>query len=223
MQVLWDAARRVIENALASSDSRACLTCSFQLEDMVVLHMARSLEPRLPVLFLDTGYHFGEVCAYRDQMALSWNLNLINIRPALSVSEQEARFGLLYRTEPDRCCRMRKVEPLMSALQGYDVWLTGLRREQSPTRANLQVEEFQSLPSGKKIRKVNPLAEWTWAQVHEYAEAHGIPPLPLYSQGYTSIGCAPCTSLPSDPNDPRSGRWGGRKLECGIHTFVQGA
>ncbi|MGB9604349.1 MAG: phosphoadenylyl-sulfate reductase [Bryobacteraceae bacterium] len=219
MQELWTHSTNLIESALAAGRSQSVLTCSFQLEDMVVLHMVLPLAPRIPVIFLDTGYHFPEVYAYRDAMARAWNINLVNVEPSLSVAEQEAQFGVLYRTEPDRCCRLRKVEPLMRALEPFDLWLTGLRREQSPSRANLQIEETQRLPSGKTIRKINPLAEWTWTDVTAYALAHDISPLPLYQQGYTSIGCAPCTTLPQDPSNPRSGRWGGRKLECGIHTF----
>ncbi len=197
----------------------ACLTCSFQAEDIVVLHMARQHRPDLPVLFLDTGYHFPETYAYRDRLAAAWDLNLINLTPALSVAEQEARFGQLYRTDPDRCCRLRKVEPLWAGLEPYDLWLTGLRREQSPTRAGLRKLEAHTLPSGKRIAKLSPLADWDWKTVWAYLEVHEIPHLPLYDQGYLSIGCAPCTSLPADPTNPRSGRWGGRKLECGIHTF----
>ncbi len=219
MQALWNRTKEVIRSALAGTDGKACLTCSFQLEDMVVLHMALPLEPRLPVLFLDTGYHFPEVYAYRDTMAHQWNLNLVNVAPEMSVSEQEARFGLLYEADPDRCCQLRKVRPLMAALENFRVWLTGLRRQQSPSRAQLEIEESQTLPCGKPIRKINPLAEWTWGDVSQYAQVHQIPLLPLYHRGYLSIGCAPCTALPSRPDDPRSGRWGGRKLECGIHTF----
>jgi phosphoadenosine phosphosulfate reductase len=112
---------------------------------------------------------------------------------------------------------MRKVEPLFGALEGYDTWFTGLRREQSKTRAQLQPIGDFTLPSGKRLRKVSPLAEWSTRDVWEYLKRHGIPLLPLYEQGYTSVSCAPCTSLPADPNDPRSGRWSGKKLECGIH------
>lgn len=194
-----------------------CVTCSFQAEDMVVLHMARELVPDVPVIFLETGYHFAETIAYRDRMTAEWGLKLINVASAQSVAEQEAEFGILNQTAPDRCCAMRKVGPLFRALEGYRVWVTGLRRQQSKSRANLQVEESFALPSGHLLDKLNPLAEWTTRDVWQYAEAQGIPLLPLYERGYVSIGCEPCTSLPTDPNDPRSGRWGGQKLECGIH------
>ena len=196
---------------------RACITSSFQAEDVAVLHMVLQLQPRIPVLFLETGYHFPETLAYRDRIAADWNLNLLNVEPELSVAEQESQFGILNQTAPDRCCGLRKVEPLFRALASYTTWVTGLRRQQSKSRADLQPHEFFTLPNGHILAKLSPLAEWTTRDVWRYAEQHAIPLLPLYEQGYTSIGCAPCTSLPFDPSDPRSGRWSGRKLECGIH------
>lgn len=209
-------AAALTESALAAA-RRACITCSFQAEDMVVLDLARRVMPRIPVLFLDTGYHFAATYEYRDRMAARWDLNLINLLPAQTTAAQEAAFGLLYRSDPSRCCRLRKVEPLFQALETYDLWLTGLRREQSPTRRNLQIREAAALPSGRTLAKLSPLAEWTWREVWGYLERKGIEPLSLYEQGYTSIGCQPCTTPPADPDDPRSGRWGGAKRECGIH------
>ncbi len=194
-----------------------CVTSSFQAEDVVLLHMVRAILPRVPVLFLETGYHFPETLAYRDRLAQDWDLNLINILPPQSVAEQESQFGILHQSAPDRCCGLRKVGPLFEALAPYRVWVTGLRRQQSKSRSNLQLDETFRLPTGVSLRKLNPLAEWSTRDVWEYAAAQAIPLLPLYEQGYTSIGCAPCTSLPADPDDPRSGRWSGRKLECGIH------
>lgn len=196
---------------------RACITSSFQAEDVVVLHMVLQIRPRIPVLFLETGYHFPETLVYRDRIASEWNLNLVNVEPEQSVVRQESQFGILYQSAPDRCCGLRKVEPLFRALGEYTTWITGLRREQSKSRANLQPHEFFTLPTGHILAKLSPLAEWTTRDVWHYAEQHSIPLLPLYEKGYTSIGCAPCTSLPFDANDPRSGRWSGRKLECGIH------
>jgi phosphoadenosine phosphosulfate reductase len=202
--------------------SPACFTCSFQAEDMVVLDVLRQKIPAIPVLFLDTGYHFAKTYEYRDRMAREWSLNVVNVMPKHTVAEQESELGILYRSNPTQCCQLRKVEPLMAALEPYELWFTGLRREQSPTRKNLKKAEEHRLPSGKSLLKVSLLADWTWAQVQEYAEAHHIERLPLYDDGYLSIGCEPCTALPDDPNNPRSGRWGGKKLECGIHTFSSG-
>lgn len=207
----------------ANPGARACLTSSFQAEDMAVAHLLRKRIPDIPVLFLETGYHFAETYAYRDRMAKDWSLNLVNVLPQQTVPEQESAFGILYRSDPTRCCQLRKVEPLMRSLEPYDIWFTGLRREQSPTRKNLKKVELHRLPTDKTLWKVSLLADWTWAQVWDYANANGIPHLPQYDEGYLSIGCEPCTALPADPNNPRSGRWGGAKLECGIHTFSERA
>jgi len=208
----------VIGRALAENKGSACITCSFQAEDMIVLDLLRKRLPEIPVLFLDTGYHFAATYEYRDRMAREWNLNVRNLTAKKSVPEQEAEFGILNRTDPSRCCHLRKVEPLFEALEEFDVWFTGLRREQSPTRKNLKVAEQHTLPSGRALLKVSPLAAWTWGDVWKYTAEQKIAYLPLYDAGYRSIGCEPCTSVPLDGADPRSGRWGGAKLECGIHT-----
>jgi phosphoadenosine phosphosulfate reductase len=200
-----------------------CLTSSFQTEDMVVLHMLRQHAPDVPVIFLETGYHFAEVLAYRDRMTAEWGLNLVNAMPLTTLAEHEAQFGLLHIVQPTECCSIRKVEPLMRSLQPFDWWFTGLRREQSPTRAGLRKVEDHKTPSGKQMKKVSVLADWTMEQVNDYADAHEIPKLELYARGYTSIGCEPCTAIPDAGADARSGRWGGKKLECGIHTFSEKA
>jgi phosphoadenosine phosphosulfate reductase len=201
--------------------SSVCLTCSFQAEDMVVLHLLRKHLPSVAVLFLETGYHFADTYQFRDRVTNEWGLNLINAIPQRTVQQQETELGILYRDNPAKCCQLRKVEPLMSSLEPFEIWFTGLRREQSPTRKNLKKVEHHRLPSGKTLLKVSPLADWTWAQVWEYTGKHGLSYLPQYDQGYASIGCEPCTSIPDNPSDPRSGRWGGKKLECGIHTFSE--
>ena len=203
----------------ANENARSCLTSSFQAEDMAVLHLLRKRIPEVPVLFLDTGYHFPQTYEYRDRLAREWSLNLVNVLPVQTVAEQESAFGILNRSDPTRCCQLRKVEPLLGALEPFDVWFTGLRREQSPTRKNLKKVELHRLPTGKSLWKVSLLADWSWEQVRNYANSNGISHLPQYDEGYLSIGCQPCTALPVDPNNPRSGRWGGTKLECGIHTF----
>src|SRR6266581_3120573 len=176
----------------AKGKTSACLTSSFQAEDMVVLHLLRQRIPDVPVLFLDTGYHFPQTYEYRDRLAKEWSLHLVNILPARTVAEQESALGVLYQIDPTRCCQLRKVEPLR-------------------------------LPTGKTLWKVSLLANWSWGQVWDYVNANGISHLPQYDEGYLSIGCQPCTTLPADPNNPRSGRWGGTKLECGIHTFSKRA
>jgi len=187
-----------------------CVTSSFQAECVVLVHMLQRVRPGLPVLFLDTFHHFAETYAYRDEITARWNLNLINLRA------DQPQVGL-WQESTQACCGRHKVEPLFRALQDYDVWFTGLRRDQSPSRANLQELEPFALPTGKTLRKVSPLASWTTKDVWTYAKQHDIPLLPLYADGYTSIGCQPCTSLPLDPANDRSGRCAGQKLECGIH------
>jgi phosphoadenosine phosphosulfate reductase len=198
-----------------------CLTSSLQTEDMVVLHMLRRFLRDVPVIFLETGYHFKELIAYRNRMVKEWGINLVNAMPSTTVAEFEGQFGKLHIVQPAECCRVRKVEPLMRSLEPFDWWFTGLRREQSPTRAGLKKVEDHRTPAGKQMKKVSVLADWDWDRVAKYAETEGIPRLELYDRGYTSIGCEPCTAIPETGADPRSGRWGGKKLECGIHTFSE--
>ncbi len=210
-------ARSLISQELDQAAGDVVVTNSFQSEDMVLLHIVRETLPEVAVIFLDTGYHFSEVYEYRDRMTAEWKLNLINLLPELTISEQESQFGILNRQDPGRCCALRKVKPLFASLEKYSLWFTGLRREQAKSRATLsEVDDFL-LPTGTHIRKVSPLTEWNARDVWAYAADHSVPLLSLYEKGYTSIGCEPCTSLPLDPNDPRSGRWGGQKQECGIH------
>ena len=202
-------AKAVIAEALAGATA-PCVTSSFQAEDMVLTHLVRELVPDVPVLFLDTFHHFAQTLAYRDELSERWGLNLINLRA------QTPSVGLWQAESTEACCKRHKVEPLFSALEGYDTWFTALRRDQSPSRANLKEVEPFKLP-GRTISRVAPIAGWTARDVWAYAKAHDIPLLPLYELGYTSIGCEPCTELPFDPQNPRSGRWQGQKLECGIH------
>jgi phosphoadenosine phosphosulfate reductase len=199
----------LITETLASA-RLPCVTSSFQAECVVLVHMLKTIEPRIPVLFLDTVHHFSQTYEYVQQIAQRWDLNLRTLRAS------EPSPGL-WQQSTTACCARHKVDPLFAALGEHDVWLTGLRREQSPSRAGLLEIESFTLPNGHVLRKVNPLALWTTKQVWDYAKAHDIPLLPLYDAGYTSIGCEPCTSLPLDPSDPRSGRWSGQKRECGIH------
>ncbi|MGE0594349.1 MAG: phosphoadenylyl-sulfate reductase [Vicinamibacterales bacterium] len=204
-------ARTVITDTLALEGTH-CLTSSFQAECVVLTHMLIAQRPGLPVLFLDTLHHFAQTLEYRDRMAEAWGLTLVNLQAA------EPQVGLWQSDSTTACCARHKVGPLFSALESYDVWYTALRRDQSPSRATIQEVEPFRLPSGKIIQRVSPLASWTARDVWAYAKAHDIPLLPLYELGYSSIGCEPCTTLPLDPANPRSGRWQGEKLECGIHV-----
>ena len=161
-----------------------CVTASFQADCVVLVHMLRNLRPDIPVLFLDTVHHFAETYAYRDQIAEQWHLNLVNLKaddPAPGLWQQST----------DACCARHKVGPLFAALARHDTWFTGLRRDQSPSRAALAEVEPFTLPGGAVLRKVSPLASWTTRDVWAYANAHDIPLLPLYDRGYTSVGCEP--------------------------------
>jgi phosphoadenosine phosphosulfate reductase len=190
---------------------KPALTSSFQAECVVLTDMVRQVRPDIPVLFLETFHHFAQTLAYRDELTAKYGLNLANLKAP------QPKIGLWQTEGTKACCDVHKVGPLFSALENHDVWFTALRRDQSASRANLKEVEAFRLPSGNSITKVAPLAGWTARDVWRYAKDHEIPLLSLYELGYTSIGCEPCTSLPPDPNDPRSGRWQGQKLECGIH------
>ena len=214
---LIENAKQLIHSTLAASPGKPCVTSSFQADCVALVDLISAERPGIPVLFLDTGYHFDETYAYRDDIAKRLNLNLINLQARQTVVAQESQFGILYQSEPDKCCGFRKVEPLFSGLANYDTWFTALRRDQSPTRANLEEWASFNLPNGAMIQKVSPLAAWTMKDVWAYLKSRGIPVNPLYDKGYTSIGCAPCTALPTLEGNDRSGRWGGTKLECGIH------
>jgi phosphoadenosine phosphosulfate reductase len=202
--------REIVARVLADA-AVPCITSSFQAECVVLTDMVREVRPDIPVLFLDTFHHFKETLEYRDAMVKRYGLNLAVLQA------KQPKVGLWNVEGTEACCKRHKVEPLFSALEGYDTWFTALRRDQSASRANLQQVEPFKLPSGKNISRVAPIAAWTARDVWKYAKDHDIPLMPLYDQGYTSIGCEPCTSVPFDPENPRSGRWQGQKLECGIH------
>lgn len=201
---------------------RLALATSFQASGLVILHMLRDIRPDLPVLFLDTGFHFPETLAFRDEIVEMWDLKLVDLhgRHRDPHGQAEMYGPELYRREPDRCCFINKVQPLQEALEEYDGWMSGLRRDQSPLRAQTPVVEAQLLPSGNEVLKIHPLASWTREDVTGYLSMHQIPTHPLLEQGFRSIGCMPCTRPVENDEDERSGRWDGfAKTECGIHTF----
>ena len=193
------------------------LTCSFQHEGVVLAHMLRTIKPDVPVVFIDTGFHFKETLQYRDTIVKLLDLNLREVRRRMSFDEFKQRFGSdLYRRDPDLCCRINKVEPLLDALTGVACWINGRRRDQTHGRRRLPLVEMQG-----PVVKLNPLAKWFAKDTYRYLYAHGIPLHPLFERGYTSIGCEPCTALPLPDGDERSGRWAGSaKVECGIHTAL---
>jgi phosphoadenosine phosphosulfate reductase len=211
--LLTATAERLVADLIEAHPGRVALTVSFGGGGLVLAHMVSRIDRRVPVLFIDTGFHFPETIAFRHRFAERYGLLVIDLRPA-------ADPGPLYRTDPDACCALRKVEPLRRALAAYDVWITALRREQSETRRSVEVMETHEI-DGRTIRKVMPLAHWTREDVQRYLRAYGVPSHPLLEQGYTSIGCWPCTR-PTRPGEAeRAGRWSGfGKTECGLHTFT---
>lgn len=198
-------------------------TSSFSADDVAIIHMIKQIKPDALIIFIDTDFHFPETYELVEKLKKDWNLNLKVIKPLISVEEQNKLYGeKLYEKDPDKCCEIRKVEPLKRVLENLDVWITGMRRDQSPTRANIGKVEIHKLPSGKTILKVNPIADWTRKDVWKYVMENKLPYNPLYDQNYLSIGCAPCTRPVKEGEDERAGRWAGKgKLECGLHTFTQ--
>ncbi|MGW7703835.1 phosphoadenylyl-sulfate reductase [Kitasatospora sp. NPDC054768] len=209
-------AQEVLAWAAETFGGRFCVTSS--MEDAVVAHLASSVLPGVDVVFLDTGYHFPETIGTRDAVAATMPVNVITLTPLRTVAEQDAEHGpRLHDRDPDLCCALRKVEPLNRGLAGYDAWATGLRRDESPTRANTPVVSWD--PKRRKV-KIAPIARWTQQDVDAYVAAHGVLLNPLLWEGYTSVGCAPlsCTRKPAEGEDARAGRWSGSgKTECGIH------
>ncbi len=187
------------------------------MADAVLPHLAARAMPGVDVIFLDTGYHFAETIGTRDAIAATLPLTVKTIMPSRSVVQQNAEFGeRLFERNPDLCCAMRKVEPLAEALEPYVAWASGLRREESPARARTRVVEWDTK---RGMIKLNPIAAWTQADIDAYIAQHGILVNPLVYDGYTSIGCAPCTRRIVKGEDLRAGRWAGTaKTECGLHT-----
>ncbi len=212
------ATREILRAVLAERHlGRAAIVSSFGAESAVLLHLIGSIEPHIPVIFLETGKHFPETLAYRDTLIAQLGLtNVVNLTPdSLAVAAKDAT-GLRWSYDPDGCCSIRKVEPLDRAMANFDATITGRKGFQAKTRAGLTLFEIDH---GRL--KFNPLAGWAKESVDDYATAHELPLHPLVEQGYPSIGCAPCTSKVLPGEDPRAGRWRGwEKVECGIHTPV---
>ena len=209
-------AQDVLRWAAETFGKRFCVTSS--MEDAVVAHLASSVFPGVDVVFLDTGYHFAETIGTRDAVAAVMPVNVITLKPLQSVTEQDAQYGpALHDRDPDLCCSLRKVEPLNRGLGGYDAWATGLRRDESPTRANTPVVAWDA--KRRKV-KIAPIARWTQEDVDAYVNANGVLLNPLLWEGYTSVGCSPlsCTRKPVEGEEGRAGRWADSgKTECGIH------
>ena len=192
----------------------AAVACS--MADAALPHLVAEQLPGVDVLFLDTGYHFAETRFTRDEVGRVLDVRIVDVLPEQTVAEQDAEFGAaLYSRDPALCCARRKVAPLQDALGGYEVWFTGVRREEAPTRATTPLIAWDERNG---LVKVNPVAAWSFDDLLDYAGLHQVPVNLLVSNGYPSIGCEPCTARVEPGADPRSGRWAGlSKTECGLH------
>jgi len=208
-------AEEIIRWAVQTFGDRLCITSS--MTDAVIVHLASQVHEGLDVIFLDTGYHFPETIGTRDAVQAIYPVNVINVTPSRTVEEQEAALGpRLYGRNPDLCCYLRKVVPLERALDPYDAWITGVRREETASRSDTRAVQWDPR---RQMVKVNPIVAWTQEQVDQYIAENGVLVNPLVYDGYPSIGCSTCTMKVEAGADPRSGRWtGSGKTECGIHT-----
>ncbi|MBI5951383.1 MAG: phosphoadenylyl-sulfate reductase [Chloroflexi bacterium] len=210
--------QEIIEWAADRFSPYIAMSSSLQTQSMPLLYMATRIIPDLPILFLDTGYHFWDTLMFREKIAHEWNLNIIDLRRTPrwdSFARQNAR--TLPLEDPNLCCYLHKVEPMQIALKGYRAWISGIRRDQTSIRAKAHFLELQE----NGLLKINPLLNWKKEDVNRYIEEHNLPHHPLYEKGYRSVGCAPCTIAIGVNDDERAGRWAGRgKVECGLHTSM---
>jgi phosphoadenosine phosphosulfate reductase len=208
-------AHQIVEWALDKFGTRFCVTSSFA--DAVLIHVVSQVAPGIDVIFLDTGLHFQETLDIRDHVAATMPVNVRSIKPKFTVGQQDGTYGpRLFGRDPDECCALRKVEPLREALEDYDAWAAGLRRDESPSRANTPVVGFERARGKVKLA---PLAYWTEAEVQAYIARYNVPVNGLIGQGYASVGCWPCTRRTKPGEDARAGRWAMfDKTECGLHT-----
>jgi phosphoadenosine phosphosulfate reductase len=190
--------------------------CSFGAEDVVLVDMLQKISPASDIFYLDTDFHFKETYETRDRMAEKYGLKFVQVKSKLTPEEQAAEHGdELWKSDPNSCCGIRKVEPLTRILTEYEAWITGIRRDQAPTRANAKKVEYDTKFG---LVKFNPLASWTSEDVWDYIRANDIIYNPLHNQNYPSIGCEYCTKQVMPGEDPRAGRWAGNeKTECGLH------
>jgi phosphoadenosine phosphosulfate reductase len=196
------------------------MSCSFQTQSMPLLHMATQIKRGMPVFFIDTGYHFWETLIFREKLASEWQINVIDLYRETrwdAFARQHTR--TLPLEDPNLCCYLHKVQPMQKALTDLKAWISGIRRDQTSVRAKARILELQD----DGLLKINPLLNWTKADVSKYMEEHDLPNHPLYEKGYRSVGCAPCTVAIGLNDDERAGRWAGRgKIECGLHTEMFG-
>ena len=202
---------------MRSTGAKVFISSSFQTHSIPLLHIISTIDRQIPVVFLNTGYLFPETISFRDQVLERLGLQLIELRSSIPKLQQRDQQGNLYFTsDPDRCCFMNKIEPMIPILTEYDVWISGVRADQSDVRASMSIVEDTQY----NCRKFHPLLGWSHGMIYKYRKKHELPEHPLDQDGYRSIGCEPCTRR-YDPADPRSERWFGlNKTECGLHTIL---
>jgi len=211
--------QEVLASAIERYAPKIVLACSFGAEDVVLVDMVHRINPSVPLFYLDTEFLFPETYAARDRIIEQYNLKpaqVLQVKSLLTTERQAEQHGeALWASNPDQCCQLRKVEPLTRVLKGFDAWITGIRRDQAPTRANAKLIEWD----GKfQLVKVNPLAKWTWEDVWTYIKVYEVPYNELHDRNYPSIGCTHCTAPVMPGEDPRAGRWkSSAKTECGLH------
>ncbi|WP_219834309.1 phosphoadenylyl-sulfate reductase [Paenibacillus sp. R14(2021)] len=190
--------------------------CSFGAEDVVLVDMLQKISPNTDIFYLDTDFHFKETYETRDKMAEIYGLKFVEVKPAITPAEQAAAHGEeLWKSNANQCCDIRKVQPLTQILSKYEAWITGIRRDQAPTRANAKKIEYDTKFG---LVKFNPIADWTSEDVWNYIRENNVYYNPLHDNHYPSIGCEHCTRQVMPGEDPRAGRWSGQeKTECGLH------
>jgi phosphoadenosine phosphosulfate reductase len=211
----------IVEWALRDSGlARVGVASAFQAEGTAIIHMAAAIRPDVPVLFLETGFHFAETLAFKERLTEMLGLNVLDLTGDHTVESQTAQYGpRLYERDPKLCCELNKVIPFDRALEDLDGWVTGMRRDSAWTRASTPILSWTELDSGHRLLKINPIANWTRRDAWAYLKVNAIPHNPLYDLGFSSIGCSPCTRMVFPGEDERAGRWSGLlKTECGIHV-----
>lgn len=212
----WDL-KTLLQWGLSEFDQSLAIAASFGAEDVVLIDQVSKLRSQFRVFTLDTDFLFPETYALIDRIEKRYGIQVERTRSELTPAEQAAHYGeRLWASQPDQCCQLRKVEPLKKKLSGLSAWVTGVRRDQAPTRAHTRKLEWDAKFG---LVKINPIADWNWNQVWEYIRANDVPYNPLHDQNYPSIGCTYCTRPVQPGEDPRAGRWSGfNKIECGLHV-----
>ncbi len=208
----------ILQWAWETFGPKVAVSSSFQTQSVPLLHLVSRVCPELPVIFLDTGFHFPETLTFRDELQARLGLNIKVIRPVIEKHELIARYGQgLYRRDPDLCCYINKVEPMERAISGFTAWISGVRRDQTAARQALSV----LAPQAKGLLKIHPMLTWSKKEVWAYIDQYQLPSHPLFTKGYMSVGCAPCTRPVFAGQDERAGRWAGKtKTECGLHVTL---